>query len=428
MPTRYPTEPLQCWQKAKELQRQYYRRYFDPTTYPGIRWAGGAWSFTAIPAGLGDDVYSLAGEPYAAMVAHNKSYSRMCLEAAEERGWSRDLCSYMKNYWGSMYLGKSVWGDPWVRPDFLFQTHICSSHAKWYQHCAEYESVPYFVVDVSVGPYQKRTPHKIKYIREQLLESIAFMEHHTKRTYNVERLQHAVKQEMEASHLWAKICMLNQHIPAPLEEKSMYTLYSFGALARHDPEFLIFYRELYDEVQERVKQGIAAVPNEDIRFVTDTQPPWGFLQLYRFLQENHAVVIGSLYTFGLIGIWDFTNNQLVPMAPLPVPSDLDGILDTLIQWNLARPLWQHFYDPSIKSQMMQRLVNDWNAQGVLLHLNRGCEGLSCGVMENRNDLHGNHIPVFSFEGNMADEREFDLERVKRQLLLFIDRYNKPTTG
>jgi hypothetical protein len=62
----YPTEQLKCWKKAKELREQYYINFAKAKEKGGIRWSGSAWAFDAIPAGLGNDVYSLTGEPYGA--------------------------------------------------------------------------------------------------------------------------------------------------------------------------------------------------------------------------------------------------------------------------------------------------------------------------------------------------------------------------
>ena len=50
---KYPTEPLKTWNRAKEIRQNYYRDYAQAHEKGGIRWAGGAWSFDAIPAGLG---------------------------------------------------------------------------------------------------------------------------------------------------------------------------------------------------------------------------------------------------------------------------------------------------------------------------------------------------------------------------------------
>src|SRR3990167_1727887 len=63
--SRYPTEPLKLWKKAKELREQYYANYARAHDKGGLRWSGSAWALDAIPTAFGDDVYPLTGEPYA---------------------------------------------------------------------------------------------------------------------------------------------------------------------------------------------------------------------------------------------------------------------------------------------------------------------------------------------------------------------------
>lgn len=38
--------------------------------------------------------------------------------------------------------------------------------------------------------------------------------------------------------------------------------------------------------------------------MSDTQPPWGFLKVFRYLEKYGALSVGSLCTFGLVGIWE----------------------------------------------------------------------------------------------------------------------------
>ncbi|MBS1261678.1 MAG: (R)-phenyllactyl-CoA dehydratase alpha subunit [Calditrichaeota bacterium] len=423
----HKTAPLKCWKKAKELREQYYRDYASAHERGGIRWTGGAWSFDAIPYGLGDDVYPLTGEPYAASIAFNREFSLECLEATEAKGWARDLCSYMRNYWGSMYLNRFLFGGPYPKPNFGFQDHICCSHAKWYQVVSEHEDFPYFSIDVSVGPYEevRDDPHKIRYIVDQMHEAIEFMEQVTGREYDDEKLIEAVKNDCRSTSTWAKICELNKHVPAPLEEKTMYSLYVFGTLSKAKKEFADFYDELYDEVRERIEQGIAAIPDERCRLMSDTQPPWGFLKLFRYLETYGALSIGSLYTFGLIGNWETKPDgswgaRTTPMELGVEIDSRDKALEVLSEWTLSRPEWQHFYDPTLKTKMMAQIAKEWHVDGVMLHLNRGCEGLSCGIMQNRNGLVDTGLPVMTFEGNMGDEREFDMGRTTTRIESFME--------
>ena len=422
---KYPTERLASWNKAKEIRDNYYRDYATAHDRGGLRWTGGAWSFDAIPAGLGDDVYSITGEPYAASMAFNKPFSMRALEAAEGKGWARDLCAYMRNYWGSMYLNEYNLGGKYPKPDFAFQDHICCSHAKWYQHVAEYKKIPYFCIDVSVGPYNQLDEDRLMFVVNQMHESIEFLEKVTGRKYDDEKLIEAVKNETRATSAWAAVCVLNKTIPAPLDEKTMYSLYVLGTLKKHAKEVADYYEELRDEVQDRVDRGIAAVPDERCRVMSDTQPPWGFLKIFRYLESFGTVSIGSLYTFALIGMWEDKPDgswgpRTTPME-LGIPMDTrDQALRVLADWNLSKPEWQHFYDADIKSKMMLRIAKEWKLDGIMLHLNRGCEGLSCGIMENRLAIAESGIPVMTFEGNMGDEREFDETKTQDRIDSFME--------
>ncbi|MFH1700929.1 MAG: benzoyl-CoA reductase, bzd-type, subunit O [Candidatus Zixiibacteriota bacterium] len=421
----YKTEPLKSWKKAKELRQKYYEDYQNAHTKGGIRWTGGAWSFDAIPAGLGHDVYNITGEPYGASIAFDKKLSMECLEAAEAKGWARDLCSYMRNYWGSMYLNKYAFGGEYPKPDFCFQDHICCSHAKWYQHVAEYKKIPYFCIDVSVGPYKDLDEDRLMFVVNQMHESIEWLEKTTGRKYQDELLIEAVKNEMRSTSTWAEICYLNMAKPAPLDEKTMYSLYVHGTLAKHNKEIADFYEELRDEVKYRVDNNIAAVPNEKCRLMSDTQPPWGFLKVFRYLEKFGAISVGSLYTFGLIGIWETKPDgtwgpRTTPMQKGEDITTRDQALRHLADWNLSKPEWQHFYDPNIKTEMMLQIVKQWKLDGVMLHLNRGCEGLSCGIMENRLGIAKAGVPVMTFEGNMGDEREFDEKRTVTRIDSFME--------
>jgi benzoyl-CoA reductase subunit B len=424
MPT-YPTEPLKCWPKAKELRDKYYRDYATAHERGGLRWTGGAWSFDAIPAGLSCEVYPITGEPYAASIAFNKPLSLRAMEAAEAKGWARDLCSYMRNYWGSMYLDEYNFGGKYPKPDFAFQDHICCSHAKWYQHVSEYKHIPYFCIDLSVGPYKDVDNHKLSFIVNQMHESVEWLEKKTGVRYDDEKLIEAVKSDCRTTSTWAEVCSMNKNFPAPLDEKTMYSLYVLGTLQKSKKEFADFYEELRDEVKDRVARGIAAVPNERCRLMSDTQPPWGFLKIFRYLESFGAVSVGSLYTFGLIGMW--SDQPDGSWGPRPTPMSLgipidnrDQALHVLADWSLARPEWQHFYDADLKSKMMLRIAKEWKLNGVMLHMNRGCEGLSCGIAENRLAIAESGIPVMTFEGNMGDEREFDEAKTQDRIDAFME--------
>jgi benzoyl-CoA reductase subunit B len=425
----YPTEQLKCWKKAKELREQYYINFAKAKEKGGLRWSGSAWALDAIPAGLGNDVYSLTGEPYGATIAVDKKFNKECQDAAESYGFARDLCAYMRTYWGSIILNKYPFGGEFPKPDFNFQTQICCSHAKWYQAASKLEhDTPTFFIDVSVGAYKDLTTERLDYVTNQGLEACEWLEKTTGRKFNDELFIEAVKNEMRSTSLWAAICAENKVKPAPLDEKTMYSLYVLATLSKSSKWCADFYQECLDEVKDRVARGIAAVPNERCRVMSDTQPPWGFLKVFRYLEEYGAVSIGSLYTFGLEGIWETKPDGTWGPRTLPWEKGIEmntreQAMRLYCDWNLSKPQWQHFYDPRIKTEMMKTIVKEWQVDGVMLHLNRGCEGLSIGIMENRLGLAAAGIPVMTFEGNMGDEREFDLGRTQNRVDSFMETLN-----
>ncbi len=423
----YPTEKLKCWNEAKQIREDYYMDFKNAHETGGIRWAGGAWSFDAVPYGLGDDVFPLTGEPYGASVAFKKDFALRCQEATEKAGYARDLCSYMRNYWGSILLDEYAFGGPFPKPDFMWQDHICCSHAKWYQVAGELEGgdVPAYFVDVAVGPMTGITDSRVKYIKGQLHDGIDWLERTSGREYDDGKLIDAVYNECRSTSTWSAICNLNKAVPAPLDEKSMYSLYVLGTLMKSNRKVVDFYDKLLVEVQDRVDRGIAAVPNERCRLMSDTQPPWAFLKVFRYLERFGAVSIGSLYTHSLIGAWEVKPDDT--WGPRTTPQELgielttrDEALDWLVRWNLAKPEWQHFYDPQLKSDMMVRMAREWKLDGVMLHYNRGCEGLSLGIAENRLAIQAAGFPVMVFEGNMGDEREFDEARTMARIDTFME--------
>jgi benzoyl-CoA reductase subunit B len=434
---KYKTAPLKTWQKAKEIRANFYRDYAAAHEKGGLRWAGGAWTFDAIPRGLGDDVHSITSEPYGATIAFQKEFSDRCLEAAENAGYARDLCSYMRNYWGSILLDEYGWVEPgeerkpFPKPDFVWQDHICCSHAKWYQVVSDLEGgIPTFDIDVAVGPYEKTTKHGIDYVVGQMLDGIDWLEKTTGRKYDDQRLIEGVYNTCRSESTWAEVCVLNQNVPAPLEEKTMYSLYVLGTLKKSSSEVADFYEELKAEVEDRVANEIAAVENEQARVMTDTQPPWGFLRVFRYMAGKYGCVsVGSLYTFALIGNWIWEDGKFVP-RPTPQShgieiKDREQALRVLTEWELSKPEWQHFYSPKYKSDMMIQIAKDWKLDGVMLHYNRGCEGLSLGIAENRLAILEAGFPVMIFEGNMGDEREFDEARTTARIDSFMESLSVP---
>lgn len=426
---KYKTKGLDCWQRAKELRTKYYKDYAEAHDHGALRWEGGTWTFDAVPQSLEGEIHLLTEEPYGAAIGADPKLQVRYQEAAEGKwGCARDLCAYLRNYWGSIVLNEYAFGGEWPRSDFIFQNHICCSHAKWLQTADEIGGgkTPFFCFDVGVGAYDKIGDRQIRYVVDQLHDGIEFLEKHTGRKFSDEKLIQNVKNTYDSCCYWAKTCELNQTVPAPLDEKTMFSLYVLGCLEKSNPDFAHFYKnELYPEVQDRVANGIAAVANEQRRVITDTQPPWGFLRIYRYLEQYGVVAVANLYTNALVGWW--TQNEKGDLVPYPTLEEQgitiknrDQALWLLTEAELKGKLeWAQFYGARYKNNLVTKIAEQWKCDAAIIHLNRGCEGTAQHQMEMKIALQNMGLPVLTFEGNMADEREFDETRTQRLVNLFL---------
>ncbi len=429
----YPTEPLKTWNEAKYIRAKYYQDFLDAKKNGGIRVSGSGTMYYSLLGGLGKDVYTLTGEPYAANCAVFQDFSTECMEAVEKAGIARDLCGYLRNYWGGVLLDKYILTDgtvvsPWPKPDFFFTSHYCCTHAKWYEWCREQEgNLPMYGIDVPWHPVdQEATPERMNYIVQQALEGIEWLEKVTGRKYDDEGLKEAIDIEARSSYLWAETCVLNTAIPAPLDEKAMFSFYVFNTTHPHVKEVADMYEHLRDEVADRVARGIAAWPNERFRYISDSQPPWAFLHIFRHLERVYgAVSVGSVYSYALQVNWDIDaqGNYVPAKTPqmLGVPMRTrEELVRAYVGFKLKNGILCRFQDSEKTSEMMINIYRNWKAQAVLIHLNRGCEGTAVGQMENRLDLMKAGIPVLTFEGNMGDYREFDLARTLSRIESFFE--------
>lgn len=424
---KYETRPLKCWPLAKELRQNHYLEIARAREEGRIVSTGSVHSFRSVLAGLGDFVH-LGGEPYGASVAVDPDFAIECAEAVEARGYARDLCSYMRNYWGSMFIDKYAFGGKFPKADLIFQSQICESQGKWYQVVAEFEGVPYYCVEWPITPTGGGEQWKEDYSVAQLHEAIKWMEKVTGRTYDDEKLIEAVNNECRATSLWGEICLLNQAIPAPLDQKTMFSLHVNSILMRHKKEVVKFFEILKEEIQERVRDGIAALPTERCRLSYDGMPIWYFLELFRYLERFGAVCVMSNYVIYLAGTIAETEEGTFVRRPTPqeegkAPRNREEALRTLVRWVRYPLCWFPiiFSMPQDKrSDALVRLVKQWHLDGVVMHFNRGCEGVAIGQKENRLALIEAGIPMTVFESNSGDRREFDEGQTIKRLDTFME--------
>ncbi|MEE8472242.1 MAG: 2-hydroxyacyl-CoA dehydratase family protein [Dehalococcoidia bacterium] len=408
----FKTRPLDSWSRAGELRTQLYKNMCEAREKGKLLVAGG----TAIPyelmAGLGD-FEVLAGETYGGMVATDDSLALECFEALEAEGHGREGCGYYRLMLGSMFLGRGPWGD-FPRPDLVVQLNACDSQGKSGQVVAEHFDVPLFCFDVPLTTFMEPATRDqyVDYFASQYHDFVDWVQRVTGRTYDDERLIAAINNTTRSHYLWARICILNQAVPAPLDERALFTLFTPLLLNRDRPEVVAFYEGLLDEVQDRVNNGISALGVEKYRLLHEGQPPWFNLGLFRYPARYGAVFVGSVYTF-CIGQSPYVVGPEGNWEPKKPPAEQGITLRTreealrfLAEWNTDAQFFKRILHVPGKLETVFRAVREWHAQGVVIHLNRGCPGYNEGNMELRMALQKEGIPCMTYEASMTDRRDF----------------------
>jgi benzoyl-CoA reductase subunit B len=142
-------------------------------------------------------------------------------------------------------------------------------------------------------------------------------------------------------------------------------------------------------------------------------------------KEYGAVSVGSWYTFGLMGAFDEESDGT--LVPFKTPQERGLKLNTreealraYADYRLRNWGWRIFQSVDERLRITNQLVDQWKVDALISHLNKGCEGTSIGILEARLDLLKRNVPVLTFEGNMADTRDFDLERTLVRIDTFLD--------
>ena len=68
---------------------------------------------------------------------------------------------------------------------------------------------------------------------------------------------------------------------------------------------------------------------------------------------------------------------------------------------------------------MIRMAREWHCDYALMHFNRGCEGTSVGIPENRAALMNAGIPTLAFKGNISDPGEVDEAGILHRVNMFL---------
>lgn len=333
------------------------------------------------------DVVPVYPENHGAVCGVARAGGALC-QAAEERGYGHNLCSYWRIDRGARTAPEKspIGGLP--PPDFLVcANNICGTVVKWYEGLARLYRVPLILLDMPFR-HGDEEPAARAYVRTQFRALPAELSRLTGNEWPEEKFREAVALSREASALWDDCLAANSARPSPASAADHFILMGPIVTMRGTREAVDFYATLRDELRGRASRNEGAVEPERIRLLWDNLPVWHQLRpLTELLAGRGAVLVGATYAHAWTERPEESDDPLGALA--------DAYARVWLNSGLAH-----------REKVIRTIAASLSADGVVFHSNRSCKPYSFGQEEIAARLKGDGIPCIVIEGDMADERDF----------------------
>ncbi len=349
------------------------------------------------------DVIPVYPENYGAMIGASKMGVDLC-ETAEGMGYCRDLCSYARSDIASSTVnGGPIGGLP--EPDFLVCcNNICGTVLKWYEVQARYYKVPLFIFDTPFS-HTEMTNEARRYVEKQIYEYIDFLEKACGKKWDDDRMVEVGKLSIEGQRLWQAVLDTCMNKPAPMSAFDAFFHLALIVTLRGTQTAVDYYKELLEEMNDRVRQGISAVPNEEYRLLWDNLPIWYKTKwLSEKFASHNACLVADTYTSAWCGQLDYLDENDF------LKSMVEGYTSIYLNISVDQ-----------MANTVLKMADKYDVDGLVMHSNRSCKPYSLGqydiqriVQKERN------LPSLMIEADMVDERNFSESQTETRIDAFME--------
>ncbi|NYE56747.1 2-hydroxyacyl-CoA dehydratase subunit D [Carboxydothermus ferrireducens] len=396
-------KPLKASEKMnKILKNHYLKAKYLPTLGKFFGYKT-AWITSGAPVELlrAFGIEPVYPENYGAICGARKVSPSLC-QVAENRGYSLDLCSYAKSNLGSIWNAKESPFKGLPRPDLLVVcNNICGTVLKWYETLSREFNIPLFIINTPFITGEPQ-PWQIQYVAKQIEKLAIELEKFFRKKLDLNRLEKVILLANETVDLWKGIRNFAKNKPSPVNVTDLFINLGPMVVLRGTEVARDFYEEVYREVEERYKAGIPAVEGEKYRLVWDNIPIWyGLYRFYGYFAERGAVFVTDSYTGG----WAVNIKKGPPFYALA---------ETYTGVFLNRDL-------EFRKNQLQSFIEEFSADGFVMHSNRSCKAYSFVQEEIRRQIMKTlGVPGLIVDADMTDSRLYSEETVLNRVQAFLE--------
>ena len=392
---------IKCVKKMKEIMTTYYiEAKTADQSGKKIAWitSGGP-----VEPLIAMDIIPVYPENHAAMIGASKMGTDLC-EKAEEMGYPGDICSYARADISCATInGGPIGGLP--KPDMLVCcNNICGTVLKWYEVQARFFDVPLFILDTPIS-HTDFSEEAHRYVRRQFDEYILFLEKHCGKKIDHDRLKEVGEISIKGGQLWQAVLDTTMHKPSPMSAFDAFFHLALIVTLRGTQTVIDYYQELLEEMNQRIKEGISAVPDEKIRLLWDNLPIWYKTKWLSETFAGHgACLVADTYTTAWCGSLKYL--------------DENNFFESMVQ-GYSR-IYLNIGVDAMADQVVG-MVEKYSANGLVMHSNRSCKPYSLGqydiakIVRERCD-----IPTLIIEADMVDARSFAESQIETRISAFME--------
>ncbi len=349
------------------------------------------------------DIIPVYPENHGAMIGASKMGIDLC-EKAETMGYSNDLCSYARaDIACATVNGGPIGGLP--APDMLVCcSNICGTVLKWYEVQARYFKVPLFIYDTPFLHTEYSAEVK-RYAKRQMEEYILFLEGVVGKKMDRDRMMEVGRISYEGSQLWQEVLDTAVSKPSPMTAFDAFFHLALIVTLRGTQQSVDYYKGLRDEMKERARTGIGAIPKEKYRLLWDNLPIWYRMKWLSDKFASHdACLVADTYTSAWCGSMQYidVNDFIGSSAEAYTRSYLNLGVDKM-------------------AGIVLTMIDKYDIDGIVMHSNRSCKPYSFGQYDIQKIVERERgIPSLLLEADMVDERSFSESQVVTRIDAFIE--------
>jgi len=329
-------------------------------------------------------------------------------EVAENMGFSRDLCGYLRNITGYIYgdmNGEHVPLGGLPKPDIILSAGGGCIPAMKILHTLErrFPEAHLFSADLPQVPVSEIKPFHVDYAVSEMRRLIDFLEKTTGRKMDEDRLAEVVSISDKACELWDEIMSYRKVVPTPFSAAEIGIM--FVMVTRQGTQIAVdFLNRVLEEVKERAANGTGVIEEENIRLFWDNIPLWYNMGLFNYFEKMGGVVVAETYS----AAWSLRMETDDPIKALALKSLQSYPMVSCVSIETRK-------------EMVLKACRDYQIDGAIFHSNKSCLPITMGQSDIRKALDRElGIPSVVIDADHMDDRNFSIGQFQTRVDAFME--------